>query len=899
LDNANRSWLGALMLGAAVGIAYFVAARLALAIRTEGVAVFWPAAGIAVGALIALGPSAWLPVSAGAMLATVAANVMIGRDIWVAIIFGLLNAAEANLTAWLIGRWFGNTFKLDDVRQVLGFMLASAAGGAIAAVGGTTAIGFFQSTASPLNVWRVWFAACLLGTVTTAPLLIGLGDAVRKPPPRRELVDGTMGLVILAALSAVLIFLPQGSWGSALPVAVIFPVLLWVAVRCRPVFAAAAAFVVSLAIIWSTTANVGHFGDASIPVADRVLAAQTHVLAAALLALVLAALFADRRRSEAALAESHERLRLALDGAELGVWSVDASTGRFENDARDRRIHGHDPEAPPETLSQARSLIHPDDLAILDACFVASKRTRGSFKAEYRLASVRGDGHAGRQRWVAVEGTVMCDAKGRTIRLLGITRDITERKQAELALAERNAQLALAGQAALVGSYTYESDLERMTVSEGYTAMHGLPEGTAETTRSQWRVRVHPDDLAQLEELRARTFRVQGNIYNVEYRIVRAGGEVRWIDSRSFVSYDDDGRPRRVIGINIDVTERKQTEALLNESKTRLSDALAAGQVVAFEWDAATGRSQRSDNGDRVIGFVTDGRFLNQVHPEDRENFRALIRGLSPGNPSYALTFRFVRSDGRQVWLEEAAKGDFDRSGRLLRINGLTRDITERKELEDHKNTLISELDHRVKNVLAIVSTVASRTQETSSSMSEFVSALDGRIKSMATTHELLSFRRWQGIPLAELVGRELAPYATASNTRIAGRDVVLSAEASQTLAMVFHELATNAAKFGALAAGTGHVSVRWSFRRNGHAESWLCIDWEEKGGPNVVPPARSGFGTSVVRELVPYELGGSVDLVHPPEGVRCKLQIPAHWLSTSNRPGEAGRDVPLRGPIG
>jgi PAS domain S-box-containing protein len=893
LQNANHSWLGAVTLAAAIGIAYFVAARLGLTLRTDGLAVFWPAAGIAVGALIILGPNARLPVSVGAMLATVVANIMVGRNIWVAITFGLLNAAEANVTAWLIWRWFGSAFKLDDVRQVLGFMVASAAGGAVTALGSATVIGALQAMASPLSVWRVWFAACLLGSVTIAPVLIGLGDAVRNPPPRRELVEGALGLAILAALSAFLIFLQQGPWESALPVALVFPILLWVAVRCRPVFAAAAASVVALAIIWSATANMGHYGDASIPVADRILAAQTHVLAAALLALVIAALFADRRRSEAALAESHERLRLALDGAELGVWSVDPSTGSFENDARDKRIHGHHPDTPPKTLSEARSLIHPDDLTVLDAAFVASKRSGDSFKVEYRLAPMGGHRHAGRERWVAVEGTVVRGAKGRPLRLLGITRDITERKQADLALAERNAQLALAGQAALVGSYTYESDLERMTVSEGYTAMHGLPEGTTESTRSHWRARVHPEDLEQLEELRARTFREQGKVYNVEYRIVRAGGEVRWIDSRSFVSYDGDGYPRRVIGINIDVTERKRTEALLNESKTRLSDALAAGQVVAFEWDAATGRSQRSDNADRVIGFVEDGRFLSQVHVDDRDNFRTLIRGLSPGNPSYALTFRFVPSDGRQVWLEEAAKGDFDRStGRLLRINGLTRDITERKELEDHKNTLISELDHRVKNVLAIVSTVASRTQETSSSMSEFVSALDGRIKSMATTHELLSFRRWQGIPLAELVGRELAPYATTSNTRIAGRDVVLSAEASQTLAMVFHELATNAAKFGALSAATGHVSVRWSFRQNGHAESWLSIDWEESGGPVVVPPTRSGFGTSVVRELVPYELGGSVDLVHAPEGLRCKLQIPAHWLSASTRPGDLSRDV-------
>ena len=150
----------------------------------------------------------------------------------------------------------------------------------------------------------------------------------------------------------------------------------------------------------------------------------------------------------------------------------------------------------------------------------------------------------------------------------------------------------------------------------------------------------------------------------------------------------------------------------------------------------------------------------------------------------------------------------------------------------------------------------------------------------MAVAHQLLSYRRWQGIPLAELVQHELAPYATTSNMRIDGPNVVLSAEAGQTLAMVFHELATNAAKYGAISTASGCVSVCWSFRRNGHAQSMLCVDWEESGGPNVMLPTRSGFGTSIVRELIPYELGGTVDLMHLREGVRARLEIPAHWLS-------------------
>jgi PAS domain S-box-containing protein len=323
---------------------------------------------------------------------------------------------------------------------------------------------------------------------------------------------------------------------------------------------------------------------------------------------------------------------------------------------------------------------------------------------------------------------------------------------------------------------------------------------------------------------------------------------------------------------------------------------------MVFEWDAVTGQSQRSENAIHILGFEQSGMaspprndFLEHVHPDDRVSLKARMRELSPGNPSYASSFRFIRPDGLQVWLEETARGEFDATGQLLRLKGLMRNITERKVLEEHKNVLIAELDHRVKNVLALVSVIASRTQETSSSMAAFVAALDGRIKSMATAHELLSHRRWQGIPIAELVRRELAPYATDGNTRIEGPDVILSAEAGQAMAMVFHELATNAAKFGALSAAGGHVSVRWSHRRNGHADSWLSIRWEERGGPSVVPQTRSGYGTSVIRDFVPYELGGTVDLVHAPEGVRCRLEIPAHWLCSSSPPSNLSTDSDLR----
>jgi two-component sensor histidine kinase len=175
---------------------------------------------------------------------------------------------------------------------------------------------------------------------------------------------------------------------------------------------------------------------------------------------------------------------------------------------------------------------------------------------------------------------------------------------------------------------------------------------------------------------------------------------------------------------------------------------------------------------------------------------------------------------------------------------------------------------------------------DTSSSMAHFVAALDGRIRSMASTHELLSGRSWLGIPLSDLLGRELAPYMSNGNTGIRGPDVLLSAEASQTIALVFHELTTNAAKYGALSQRKGRVAVHWYHSRSGRAPGRLAIEWVEIGGPPARTPRKSGYGTAVITELVPYELGGTADLTFAPEGVRCRLEIPDKWVGTGRHTG-------------
>src|SRR5689334_2265844 len=304
-------WVGPIGLTIAIGIAYFIAARLSLALLTkpEGVAVFWPAAGVSAGALIALGAQARWPVVIGTMAATIVANILGDRNLWGAVLFALSNAGEAVLAAWLIERFFGADFRLGKLLNGLGLIAAAIAGAAASGIGGAIGFKLFHSTATPiLTTYLHWLASDGLGIITVAPLLIELTSAARNRPPLSELVEGTLAVAMLALASALAIFLRSELLANVGPVAVLFAPLLWLAARCRPVFAAAAAFIISLSIVWTTTFGIGYFGNPDLSINERVLAAQVSVLLVTIGASVLAALFAEirdkRRLTEAALRAS-------------------------------------------------------------------------------------------------------------------------------------------------------------------------------------------------------------------------------------------------------------------------------------------------------------------------------------------------------------------------------------------------------------------------------------------------------------------------------------------------------------------------------------------------------------------------------------------------------------------
>jgi signal transduction histidine kinase len=308
------SWVSDVWLAAAVGCGYFLAARLSLGLllKPDGVAVFWPAAGISSGILIVLGPRVRLPVTVAVLAATIVANLLGDRNIFAASAFGLCNAVEALTTAAIVQHYFKADFTLDRLQQVLGLLVAAVVGTAISGLGGAAAYRSFHSSDAPMFMtWWHWFASDAVGIIAVAPLVIGLAGAARNPPPRRELIEGTIALVILAAMTGIIISLPKSPWQTLVPGALLFPMLLWVAARCRPVFAAAGAFMVSLTVVWATIFGIGHFGDPGLPLDELILQAQTVILVVTLGAFVLAALFSERRQHEIVLMNSEARLARA------------------------------------------------------------------------------------------------------------------------------------------------------------------------------------------------------------------------------------------------------------------------------------------------------------------------------------------------------------------------------------------------------------------------------------------------------------------------------------------------------------------------------------------------------------------------------------------------------------
>ncbi|HZQ02330.1 MAG TPA: HWE histidine kinase domain-containing protein [Reyranella sp.] len=319
-----------------------------------------------------------------------------------------------------------------------------------------------------------------------------------------------------------------------------------------------------------------------------------------------------------------------------------------------------------------------------------------------------------------------------------------------------------------------------------------------------------------------------------------------------------------------------QTERL-RRSEERRSLALSAGSMGSWEYDPATDHLEWDAGQHRIYAMdernapPTRQAILDIVHPDDRDK-HPLMMGLATPGSNCQGEFRIVWPDGEVRWCYGSAVITRNTDGKVVRLNGVSIDITERKRTEERQILLAREVDHRAKNTLAVVLSMLRLTK--ANSTPEFVKALEGRIHALAATHNLLSATHWQGADLRRIVDEELAPYRGAGRgDRVVaeGPAAMLLPATAQSVALALHELATNAAKYGGLSTESGRLRLTWTVD-NDAAE----LVWEESGGPRTTPPSSLGFGLSIVRSSIEAQFRGGVVYEWRPEGLLCRLSIPS-----------------------
>ena len=322
--------------------------------------------------------------------------------------------------------------------------------------------------------------------------------------------------------------------------------------------------------------------------------------------------------------------------------------------------------------------------------------------------------------------------------------------------------------------------------------------------------------------------------------------------------------------------ELQASTTRLLESEQRRSLALAAGRMGSWDWDLVDGKIAW-DEGQHAIYGVTPGQFAVTpasfkvlIVPDDWERLQVGMASLMEDGQPHHGEFRVRRPNGEIRWCSSTAAASRDEAGKVIRISGVTMDITERKEAEERQNLLAREVDHRAKNAMAIVQSIVRLTK--ADSISSYVSIVDGRIKALSRAHALLSNSRWQGADLDKLADEELAPYRSTHADRLSifGPKVILEPTKAQTLALALHELATNAAKYGALSSAAGKLALWWEMQAD-----VLTIHWLETAGPETHTPSVTGFGKQIIMGSIERQLGGQTKFEWLRSGLRCTLTIP------------------------
>ena len=515
------------------------------------------------------------------------------------------------------------------------------------------------------------------------------------------------------------------------------------------------------------------------------------------------------------------------------------------------------------------AMFHPEDRERAWTVWRHSLATGESYHIEYRLRH-----RSGEYRWVLGRAQPVRDASGAVVRWYGTCTDIHELKLAQDAARHAQERYRLAFRATKDAIWDCDLATDELDWNEALQTAYGYDPDTIRVTGAWWLDHIHPDDQARVDASARAAIAGTGSDWTEEYRFRRADGSYAEVLDRATVIRDGHGRAVRMIGAMLDLTERKQTEKQLRESEARqraITEAtpecikiVAAGGRLVHMNPAGLGMIEAPDL-DAVLGADT----FSLIAPEDRDEWRRRHARVIAGE-SLSWEYDVVGLHGTRRRMETHAVPLTLPDGSVAQL-GVTRDVSERKRAEEHQRLLINELNHRVKNTLAIVQGIAQQSFKGDNAAPAARQAFEGRLAALSAAHNVLTDRSWAPVSIVQIVEDAVEPYrGHAGGFDISGPPVTIPPKAAVSLALTVHELSTNAVKYGALSSPTGRVSVRWSAE-----EGRLRLVWRESGGPKVVPPARRGFGTRMIERGLAAELDGTAAIEFREDGVVCTVEAP------------------------
>ena len=495
------------------------------------------------------------------------------------------------------------------------------------------------------------------------------------------------------------------------------------------------------------------------------------------------------------------------------------------------------------------------------------------------------------------EGLTDLQAQALTV----LARQVISQMELRRALAERRESEETARRAVnasdYVGAFDWDIVNDRVIADEKFSRMYGVDPavGRAGAPLGTFTATIHPDDIDQVQEDIQRAMAGDGNFIS-EYRLTPEGQPMRWVVARGQVYYGADGAPEHFPGLAVDITERKRLDADLITAASALAESEARFRAIAdsmpqMVWSTLPDGFHDYYNA-RWYEFTgvpagsTDGEGWNAIfHPEDQSRaWDAWRHSLETGD-LYEIEYRLRRHDGVYRWTLGRATPIRNEAGEIVRWFGTCTDIDDLKRVERNTELLSQELSHRIKNIFAVVSALIALSAREYPEARAFAAAVRNRIGALARAHE---FVRPHSEVSRPLVGRMtlhafldslFQPYADNAGTSrviVQGDDALFDDQAATSVALLFHELATNAAKYGALSKAEGRVTLETRMTADR-----FVLTWTERGGPAIVSaPTRTGFGSSLATVSVEGQLAGKLERIWEEDGLVVIADLPATALS-------------------